>query len=386
MNIKPSARMKSFGSGIFSRVKTSAEKKKLTGQSFIDLSLGTPDLPPIEKVRKKLSEESYKKSSYGYTLGGLARFNEAVSNYYKRVTNVNLDANKEILQTMGSQEGLVHLPLAFCDPGDIVITTNPAYLAYETGIKLAGAESYELPLLKENKFLPQIKDIPEAVAKKAKLLILNFPGNPVPATATKAFLEEVIAFAKKYNILILHDAAYSEFYYTKEPLVSLLSIPGAKKVSIETNSLSKSFSLAGARIAYFVGNRDAIQILKQLKSNLDYGVFSPIQEAAIVALDNAEEITEKVRDVFTERYEVMSKGLTQLGWKVAPSTSGMFLWAEYPDDLGDEAFVFKLIEEKAIAMVPGSAFGSEGEGYVRIALVQEKERLKEALERLAKNE
>lgn len=385
MSIKASERMKGFGPGIFSRLKMAVEIKKLTSESFIDLSLGTPDLPPIEKVRKKLSEESYKKTSYGYTLGGLARFNEAVSYYYKRVTNVNLDATTEVLQTMGSQEGLVHLPLAFCDPGDVVITTNPAYLAYEAGIKLAGAESYDLPLFKKNNYLPQIKDIPESVAKKAKLIILNFPGNPVPATATKSFLEEVVAFAKKYNILILYDAAYSEFYYTKEPLVNLLSIPGAKEVSIETNSLSKSFSLAGARIAYFVGNADAIQILKQLKSNLDYGVFSPIQEAAIVALDNAEEITEKVREVFTERYEVMSEGLTQLGWKVAPSTSGMFLWAEYPDDLDDETFVFNLIEEKGIAMVPGSAFGSEGEGYVRIALVQEKERLKEALEKLAKD-
>lgn len=383
MNIKASERMKNFESGIFSRLKTAVEKRKLTDQSFIDLSLGTPDISPVEKVRAKLAEESLKETSYGYTLGGLSRFNEAVSNYYKRVNNVDVDAESEVLQTMGSQEGLVHLPLAFCNPGDIVITTNPAYLAYDAGIKLAGAESYELPLLKENDYLPQIKDIPESIAKKAKLLILNFPGNPVPATATKEFLTEVIAFAKKYNILILHDAAYSEFYYTNEPVINILTMPGAKDVCIETNSLSKSFSLAGARIAYFVGNKQAIQILKNLKSNLDYGVFSPIQEAAIVALDNAEEITEHVRRVFSERYDVMSTGLKELGWNVAPSTSGMFLWAEYPEAIADETFVFKLIEEKGIALVPGSAFGSEGKGYVRIALVQEKELLKKALKKLA---
>src|SRR5699024_4918683 len=235
----------------------------------------------------------------------------------------------------------------------------------------------------ENDYLPQIKDIPESIAKKAKLLILNFPGNPVPATATKEFLTEVIAFAKKYNILILHDAAYSEFYYTNEPVINILTMPGAKDVCIETNSLSKSFSLAGARIAYSVGSKQAIQILKILKSNLDYGVFSPIQEAAIVALDNAEEITEHVRRVFSERYDVMSTGLKELGWSVAPSTSGMFLWAEYPEAIADETFVFKLIEEKGIALVPGSAFGSEGKGYVRIALVQEKELLKKALKKLA---
>src|SRR5699024_3917060 len=341
MNIKASERMKNFESGIFSRLKTAVEKRKLTDQSFIDLSLGTPDISPVEKVRAKLAEESLKETSYGYTLGGLSRFNEAVSNYYKRVNNVNVDAESEVLQTMGSQEGLVHLPLAFCNPGDIVITTNPAYLAYDAGIKLAGAESYELPLLKENDYLPQIKDIPESIAKKAKLLILNFPGNPVPATATKGFLTEVIAFAKKYNILILHDAAYSEFYYTNEPVINILTMPGAKHVCIETNSLSKSFSLAGARIAYFVGNKQAIQILKNLKSNLDYGVFSPIQEAAIVALDNAEEITEHVRRVFSERYDVMSTGLKELGWSVAPSTSGLFLWAEYPEAIAENKVVNK---------------------------------------------
>ncbi len=382
MNIKASERMKDFKPGIFNRVKRAVEKKKLTDHSFVDLSLGTPDIPPIEKVRKKLSEESLKKTSYGYTLGGLARFNEAVSNYYERVNGIHLDAESEVLQTMGSQEGLVHLPLAFCNPGDIVITTNPAYLAYDAGIKLAGAKSYDLPLLKENNFLPQINDIPEEVANQAKLMILNFPGNPVPATATEAFLKEVVAFAKKYNILVLQDAAYSEFYYD-EPLAHLLAIPGAKEVSVETNSLSKSFSLAGARIAYFVGNADAIRILSELKSNLDYGVFSPIQEAAIVALDNAEAITEKVREVFSVRYEVMSEGLMELGWHVAPSVSGMFLWAQYPEELDDETFVFNLIEDKGIAMVPGSAFGSEGVGYVRIALVQSKETLEQALIKLA---
>lgn len=383
MNIKASERMKDFKPGIFNRVKQAAEKKKLTDQSFVDLSLGTPDIPPIEQVREKLSEESLKKTSYGYTLGGLARFNKAVSHYYERVNKIQLNPESEVLQTMGSQEGLVHLPLAFCNPGDIVITTNPAYLAYDAGIKLAGAKSYNVPLLKENNYLPQIKDIPEEIAKQAKLMILNFPGNPVPATATEAFLKEVVAFAKKYDILILQDAAYSEFYYD-EPLVHLLAIPGAKEVSLETNSLSKSFSLAGARIAYFVGNPDAIRILKELKSNLDYGVFSPIQEAAIVALDNAEAITEKVREVFSVRYKVMSEGLKELGWNVAPSVSGMFLWAQYPGELDDETFVFNLIEEKGIAMVPGSAFGSEGVGYVRIALVQDKETLEQALSKLAK--
>src|SRR5699024_3603738 len=202
-----------------------------------------------------------------------------------------LDPDTEILQTMGSQEGLVHLPLAFCNEGDIVLTTNPAYVAYEAGIKLAGAEPYEMPLRAENNFLPDLKAIPEEIAKRTKLLILNLPGNPVPAMPSPQFFEQVVEFAKTYHVMVLHDAAYSEYYFTGDKPLSFLSTPGAKDVGFEINSLSKSFSLAGARIAYLVGNADAIRIMKELKSNLDYGTFEPIQAAAVVALDHAEEIT-----------------------------------------------------------------------------------------------
>ena len=379
MIIQSADRMKHFQPGIFSRLKEATDKRKLT-DSFIDLSLGSPDLPPVELIRKKLSEESYKETSYGYTLGGMQRFNEAVANYYKRVNHIDISAESEVLQTMGSQEGLVHLPLAFCNPGDIVLTTNPAYIAYESGIHLAGAEAYSLPLLKENDYLPNLTNIPEEILKRTKLLILNLPGNPVPASATEAFFNDVVAFAKEHNILVLHDAAYSEFYYTDEKPLSFLSVSGAKEVGIETNSLSKSFSLAGTRIAYFVGNSQAIKSLKYLKSNLDYGVFAPVQEAAIIALDNSEAITDEVRRIFSIRHKIMSEGLTKLGWEIAPSTGGMFIWAKYPSMVDDETFVFDLIEKHGIAMVPGSIFGTEGKNHVRIALVQDKEVLEEVLE------
>lgn len=312
------------------------------------------------------------------------RFYEAVADYYKRRSGVLLNPETEVIQTLGSQEGLVHLPLAFCNEGDIVLTTNPGYVAYDAGIKLAGAVPYYMSLLEENNFLPNLDAIPEEIAYKAKLMILNLPGNPVPAMPDAAFFEKVVGFANKYNIIILHDAAYSEFYFSGDSPSSFLSTPGAIEVGMEINSLSKSFSLAGARIAYIVGNAEMISIMKQLKSNLDYGIFGPIQEAAIASLNNAEEITDRLRKTFAERHRVLMQGLTNIGWTVAPSSGGMFVWAKYPYDLDDKEFVFEVIAQTGVIMVPGTIFGSEGAGFVRIALVQDVELLKKAVEQLKK--
>lgn len=384
MKIIPSNRMSIFSPAIFSDLKREAALKEASGANIVDLSLGSPDLPPDEKVRNALSEYSVSKEMYGYTLGGTKRFNEAVANYYKRRSNVELDPKTEVLQTMGSQEGLVHLPLAFCNEGDYVLTTNPGYVAYEAGIKLAGAEPYYMPLKVENKFLPDLKEIPAAVAEKAKVLILNLPGNPVPAVPTKEFFEEVVQFAKKHQMIILHDAAYSEYYFSGDAPLSFLSTPGAKDVGLEINSLSKSFSLAGARIAYLVGNKEAIRIMREFKSNLDYGTFEPIQEAAIVALNNAEEITDRLREKFSERHDILMEGMKELGWKAAKSSGGMFVWAKYPYQTDDKAFVFEAIRQVGVVMVPGSIFGSAGAGYVRLALVQEPEALRMAIKQLKK--
>ncbi|GKV65140.1 MULTISPECIES: aminotransferase class I/II-fold pyridoxal phosphate-dependent enzyme [unclassified Sporosarcina] len=383
MNFEPSKKMSIFPPAIFGELKAAAADKQATGAQVIDLSLGSPDLPPDERVRQALSEQSAKASSYGYTLGGTKRFHEAVANYYQRRTGVDIDPNTEILQTMGSQEGLVHLPLAFCDEGDYVLTTNPAYVAYEAGIKLAGAEPYYMPLLAENGFLPNLNKVPENVAKRAKLMILNLPGNPVPAMPNEAFFEEVVAFAKKHEIIVLHDAAYSEYYFTGDRPASFLTTPGAKEVGMEINSLSKSFSLAGARIAYFVGNAEMIKVLHELKSNLDYGTFGPIQEAAAVALDHGEEITDRLRAEFSKRHHTLMNGLAKLGWETTPSEGGMFVWAKYPFAMDDKEFVFEAIRQTGVVMVPGSIFGTAGEGYVRIALVQKVELIEQALELLS---
>ncbi|MCP3762818.1 aminotransferase class I/II-fold pyridoxal phosphate-dependent enzyme [Domibacillus sp. A3M-37] len=384
MTIEPSIKMAAFDSSIFSNLKTYTDEKKQKGKTLIDLSLGSPDLPPDERIRAILANESAKSEAYGYTLGGTELFYKSVADYYKRRSGINLNPKTEIVQTMGSQEGLVHLPLAFCNPGDIVLTTNPAYVAYEAGITLAGAVQYYMPLLSENRFLPDLSLIPDDVAKKAKLMLLNLPGNPVPAMPDDAFFEQVIVFAKKHQIIVLHDAAYSEFYFTGEKPFSFLAIPGAMEVGIEINSLSKSFSLAGARVAYIAGNAGMIAVLKQLKSNLDYGVFDPIQKAAAFALDQAEEITDKLRAEFRARAEALSTGLQNIGWPVERPNGGMFLWAKIPRGEDDRAFVFQAIDESGVVMVPGSAFGTAGKDYVRIALVQPVPILKQAAKELKK--
>ncbi|MER2090774.1 MAG: aminotransferase class I/II-fold pyridoxal phosphate-dependent enzyme [Sporosarcina sp.] len=380
--IEPALKMSIFSPAIFGDLRAAAEVKKYSGTEVFDLSLGSPDLPPDEKVRQALSEQSALANTYGYTLGGTKRFNEAVANYYQRRSGVALNPETEIIQTMGSQEGLVHLPFAFCNEGDYVLTTNPAYVAYEAGIKLAGAIPYEMPLLAENGFLPDLEAIPEEVAQNAKMLILNLPGNPVPAMPSPAYFEKVVAFANKYNVIVLHDAAYSEYYFTGDSPISFLSTPGAMEVGMEINSLSKSFSLAGARIAYIAGNAEMIHIIRQLKSNLDYGTFGPIQEAAVVALDNAEEITDRLRREFSARHKVLMEGMEEIGWSATPSSGGMFVWAKYPFEMDDKEFVFKVIDQCGVVMVPGSIFGSEGAGFVRLALVQKVDVLQKAIDRL----
>ncbi|WP_100331192.1 LL-diaminopimelate aminotransferase [Bacillus xiapuensis] len=376
-------RMEQFGPSIFSELKAYKLKKQEEGQTIIDLSLGSPDLPPAAAVCETLSELAGDSSQYGYTLSGTKAFYQAVAHYYRRVYHTALDPETEIVHAMGSQEGLVHLPLVFADPGDTILVADPGYTAYETGLAVAGAEPYFMSLTKENNFLPDLSAIPEEVTYKARMIILNYPGNPIPAVANEDFFRKVINFAKKYNIVVLHDAAYSEFYFDSQRPLSFLSVPGAKEVGIEINSLSKSFSLAGARIAYIAGNAHMIRLITQLKSNLDYGVFAPIQAAGIAALNHAEEIGKTVRAVFERRRNRFVDELRKIGWLVDKPSGGMFLWAKIPEGWSSKEFSFTCIDESGVVMVPGVAFGKNGEGYVRIALVHPEEVLAEAAQRLA---
>jgi LL-diaminopimelate aminotransferase len=374
-------RMQSFQQNIFTELAKLKNEKISQGINIIDLSIGSPDLPPPPFVLDTLSDAAINPNMYGYSLKGTEDFHHAVKNYYKRKYDVVLNQENEVLLLMGSQDGLVHLPMVLCDPGDYILVPDPGYTAYSTGVEMAGATLFPMPLKKENSFLPDFKTIPEEVCDKARLMILNFPGNPVPALATEEFFREAIRFARQHNIVILHDFAYSELYYDEKP-VSFLSIEGAREVGIEMNSLSKSFNMAGCRVAYAVGNRMILQQLANLKSNLDYGVFFPIQAAATKALMDESDFLESNRSIYKKRRDILIDGFQQLGWRVSKPRASMFIWAEVPNGYNSKEFTFSLLEKANVVVTPGNAFGEWGEGFVRIALVQPENMLEDALRQI----
>ena len=382
MNIQLAERMNLFSSSIFSELAAYKQELKTEGKIITDFTIGSPDLPPPSFVQEIISQRALDNLQYGYSLSGTEMFHKAVKNYYNRKYDVSLQLENEILQLMGSQDALVHLPMVLANPGDIVLVPDPGYTAYATGIAMAGAVPFYMPLTKENGYLPDFTNIPSSIAEKAKIMILNFPGNPIPVMATKEFFKEAIEFAQKYNIIIIHDFAYSELYYSEETPVSFLSVPGSKDVGIEVNSLSKSFNMAGCRVAYAIGNSSIINALKQLKSNLDYGVFYPIQHAAAQALTNGDQFTDNLRLTYKKRRDCLVDGLNNIGWFIEKPESTMFIWAPIPINMKSKEFAFLLMQKAGVAVTPGIAFGPSGENFVRIALVQEKYIIQKAIENL----
>jgi LL-diaminopimelate aminotransferase len=352
------------------------------GVDVIDLSVGSPDLPPPPIVVDTLIKYAGDPTKYGYTLTGIPDFHHAVCSFYKNRYSVEMDPDSEVLQLMGSQDGLAHLATAFINPGDYVLVPDPGYPIYEDNVVLAGGIVYPMPLLEENKFLPQLDEIPADILAKAKLMIISYPGNPVTALADKSFFEKVVQFANEHSILIVHDFAYSELIFDGNPQLSFMSVPGAKEVGIEFNSLSKTFNMAGCRIGYAVGNPTALNILNSLKGLVDYGIFYPIQKAAEAALLSDYSALEQQVKEYESRRDALLEGLGESGWKVAKSPATMFVWAKIPSGWKSRDFAFELIDKVGVAVVPGDAFGKRGEGYVRIALVQPAERLAVAAKRI----
>ncbi|WP_010283043.1 LL-diaminopimelate aminotransferase [Bacillus timonensis] len=381
MNITLSQKMKEFGESIFNELANYKKQKLREGHDIIDLSVGSPDLPPPPCVTEALTSHVQNPSLYGYSLTGIDELHNAISDYYSRRFDVTVKKENEVLMVMGSQDGLVHFPMVFANPGDVILVPDPGYTAYAAGISLAGAIPYGMPLIEKNQFLPDLDAIPEDVREQAKIMILNFPGNPVPALATEPFFKKVIEFAKKYKILVLHDFAYSELYYEEKP-ISFLSVEGANEVGVEFNSLSKSYNMAGCRIGYIVGNSEIIGAVSRLKSNLDYGVFLPIQKAAVAALKDTSSFSEKLRAVYKKRRDILVKGLSEVGWQVDSPKASMFVWARVPAGFTSTDFTYRLIDEAGIVVTPGHAFGPSGEGYVRIGLVQNEETLVKVVKRL----
>lgn len=379
MKVRQSKRMESFQTSIFSELAEYKKKKLKEGATLIDLSIGSPDLAPPSFIKDTLASEVLHDDQYGYSITGSSEFNKTVASFYDQNYDVKIEADDEVLQLMGSQDGLVHFPMVFANSGDLVLVPDPGYTAYAVGIEMAGATPYFMPLKKENHFLPDLSAIPEAIASQAKMMFLNFPGNPVPALANKEFFAEVVAFAKKYEIIVLHDFAYSELYYEGNKPISFLSVEGAMEVGVEMSSFSKNYNMAGSRIGYLAGNKEIIKAMHQLKSNLDYGVFYPIQKAAIKALKQGSSFCEINRKIYEARRDVLVDGLNAIGWRIDKPDAGMFVWAQVPNGYSSSEFTYTLIEKANVVVVPGNAFGPTGEGYVRIALVEDKDRLKEVV-------
>ncbi|WP_256235056.1 LL-diaminopimelate aminotransferase [Bacillus sp. EB600] len=382
MNIVASKKLQAMTGSIFTEVADRKREAIKQGIDVIDLSVGSPDLPPSPVVVKTLVKYTGDPTKYGYTLTGIADFNHAVCSFYKNRYSVELDAATEVLQLMGSQDGLAHLATAFINPGDYVLVPDPGYPIYEDNVILAGGIIYPMPLLEENKFLPVLDEIPLEILEKTKMMIISYPGNPVTALADKGFFEQVVQFAKKHNILVVHDFAYSELIFDGNPQISFMSVQGAKEVGVEFNSLSKTFNMAGCRIGYAVGNPEALTILNSLKSHVDYGIFYPIQKAGEAALmSDYSTLQEQVKE-YERRRDALIIGLEKSGWQVAKSPATMFVWAKIPKGWKSREFAFELIDKAGVAVVPGDAFGKLGEGYVRIALVQPAERLTVAAKRI----
>jgi LL-diaminopimelate aminotransferase len=328
--------------------------------------------------------ESKEAANYPTSKGELS-FRKAVADWYKKSFNVDLQPNTEVCTLIGSKEGIGHIFLAFVDSNDSVLVADPAYPVYKIGTMLAGGDPYFLPLTAENKFIPDLDSIPKNILKKAKLLFINYPNNPTGAVAEKDFFEKCVKFAKDNNLLLVSDLAYSEMGYDGYKPSSVLEVPGAKEVTIEFHSLSKTYNMTGWRIGMAVGSKEAVQALATIKSNIDSGAFKAIQFAGIKALSGPQDCVEKNNKVFEERRNVLYDGLASLGWKFDKPKATFYMWVPVPEGETSSSFTEKLLEKVGILVVPGSGYGPSGEGYVRFAITLPKERIAEAIARLKKH-
>ena len=377
-------RMNQFGEGVFSRLAVMRKNRLAQGKEVYDLSIGAPNIPPTKRIMEVMAEAVMKPANYVYAINDTQQLLEAVAQWYKRRYDVELNPETEICSLLGSQDGLSHIALSILDPGDVMLVPDPCYPIFADGPRIAGAELYYMPLQKENDYVIKLQDIPEEVARKAKFMLVSYPNNPTAAMAPESFYHEVVAFAKKYDIIVLHDNAYSELVFDGQSCGSFLSIPGAMEVGVEFNSLSKTYGLAGARIGFCIGNKDVVGMLKTLKSNMDYGMFLPIQAAAVEALTGNQAVVAETRAAYEHRRDVLCDGLIEAGWHMEKPAGTMFVWAPIPDSYQDsESFVADLLDKTGVLVTPGSAFGPSGEGYVRMALVQSEDTMKKIVEAVA---
>ncbi len=378
-------RIKSLPPYLFAAIDEMKRKAIERGVDIINLGVGDPDLPTPKPIIERLRQAVENPQHHQYpSYEGMLSFRQAVARWYQRRFNVSLDPKSEVLTLIGSKEGIGHVPLAFVNPGDLVLVPSPGYPVYPVATGFAGGTSHIMPLIRKNGFLPDLDAIPADVARRAKLMFLNSPNNPTSAVMTTSYFKKVVDFAREHRILVCHDAAYSEIFFDGKRPASFLEVEGAKDVGIEFHSLSKTFNMTGWRIGFAVGNRAAIAGLGKVKSNLDSGVFQAIQEAGIAALDLDEQVTADLRKTYQERRDVLVPELQKLGLEVETPTAAFYVWIGVPKGYTSSSFTAHLLEKAGIVTTPGNGFGEPGEGYIRMTITTSKERLAEAAERIKK--
>lgn len=379
MELTFSRRSGKLGEGIFSLLNTKKEELLKAGRTVYNFSVGTPDFQPPVHIMEAMKNACSIPENYKYALTDRPELLEAVKNFYMRRFGVELEMG-EIMSLYGSQEGMAHIALPLCDPGDLFLAPNPGYPVFSIGPELTGAKCVTYPLYQKNNFLPDFDDIPGETARKARFMLISYPANPVCSVADDNFYEKAIAFAEKYQIILLHDNAYADLVYGGKEGGSFLAYPGARDVGIEFFSLSKSYNMTGMRISFAVGNRQIIEEFRKVRSQIDYGTFLPIQYAAIAALTGPQDSVKEQCRLYEERCKALCEGLRRIGWDVPDGQGTMFVWAPIPKSYTDsEAFALELMEKAGVVTVPGTAFGDLGEGYVRMALVYPVEEIEKAV-------
>lgn len=387
MIIRPADRINKLPRYLFAEIDKKIRAAVEKGVDVIKLGIGDPDQPTPGYIVERMIEEVKLPRNHTYPPDdGLAEFKEAVARYYKRRHGVELDPQREVCVLLGSKEGIAHISACFVNPGDLNLVPDPGYPVYGIGTMFAGGEVYRMPLLAENNFLPDLKAIDENVANRAKLMFLNYPNNPTGAVAPMEFFADVVEFAKKHNIIVCHDLAYSEIAYDGYKPLSFLEAPGGKDVCIEFGSLSKTFNMTGWRIGYAVGRAEVVEVLNRYKTNIDSGTFKAIQYTGVEAFENPAfcAFQENLCRMYQERRDVVVNSLRKMGFDVQAPKATFYVWVPVPGGFKDSAeFVGYLLEKTGVVVTPGRGFGEYGEGYFRIALTVGVERLKEAMDRIA---
>ena len=368
---------------LFARIEQKISEARQQGLDIINLGIGDPDLPTPQYIIDRMTTAINDAANHQYPSSvGLLEYRQAVAEWYKRRFDVELDPKTEVVSLLGSKEGIAHISFAYLDHGDINLVPDPGYPVYNIGTLLAGGSSYFMPLKEENQYLPVLEDIPAEIARKAKLMFVNYPNNPIGVVADLPFYEKVVEFARNYDILVCHDNAYSEMAYDGLKPLSFLQVKGAREIGIEFHSLSKTYTMTGWRIGWAAGNKDAIEVLGRFKSNVDSGVFQAIQYAAIEALRGPWDSIEQANRIYEERRNIAQAGLEKMGWTVKPPQATFYFWAPVPKGFTSASFAEEVLEKTGVIITPGNGYGEYGEGYFRIALTVNKERMQEAFDRM----